>query len=453
MDDDIGDQDARASGANRPLHLATEPVTVTFHSGQTEDAEAEVRFVMLPSPKIEVAATFTERFDSYHGLIGWNEAGTVRVSFPQRDAAADLIQRTVRVPNGPHLIAIVGNDEITMPVATELTRVAFRVLNFEEFFTPVAPAGTHGRRFRDESLLEAGGWRVTIANTPSTHETIKALRAGGGHGVTHAGELVRADGAPFAAWDVEEVLRGLHYFLAFARGRWAPPLLPVGYADDGSRAWERWHVPTSDPWGGGATWFDRQHGNQLAEAYPGFWALWSSRLWNDVLPKAVHWFVSSNTGDGGVEGALVLSCTALELLAWVTLVEDRQALTAKQFKNLGGAAARLGYFLTALGIPVGVPAETQRIGALATAAPNDLWDGPTAVIRLRNSVVHPEERDRASHADEHTRAEAWQLAQWYVELVLLRLFGYTGTYYNRLEPNGWVGTVAPVPWAANPAGT
>lgn len=452
MDDDTHDPDARASVANEPIHLATEPVTITLHTGQTEPAEAYVRFVMLPSPGIELQATFGADYSSDHGLLSWNVAGTVRVDFPDRGASVELLQRAVRIPDGPHLVAIVGSDEITTPASGPALRLAFRVLNFEDFFSTVVPSAADVRQFREAVALEAGGWRVVIAKTPHTQQTVKALRERGGYGVTHAGELVRADGAAFDVHDAEDVLLSLHYLLAFARGRWAPLIAPVAYAGDGTRVWERWQVPASDAWGGNSTWFDRQHGNQLAELFPGFWALWRNPTWNAVLPRAVHWFVSSDAGDGGIEGGLILSCTALELLAWVTLVEDRQLLTADDFNRLKGrAAARLRRLLTTLDIPTDVPAETQELRALAAFDPNEVWDGPTTVTRVRNAVVHPEARDRASTATEEQRYQAWKLAQWYVELVLLALCGYTGTYGNRLPPSRWSGQVEPVPWAsANP---
>jgi hypothetical protein len=46
------------------------------------------------------------------------------------------------------------------------------------------------------------------------------------------------------------------------------------------------------------------------------------------------------------------------------------------------------------------------------------------------------------------RWDAWLLGMWYLELVLLRLFDYEGTYSNRLVREGWIGDeVQPVPWA------
>ena len=41
------------------------------------------------------------------------------------------------------------------------------------------------------------------------------------------------------------------------------------------------------------------------------------------------------------------------------------------------------------------------------------------------------------------------MGQWYIELLLLHLFGYSGRYYNRLrDKEGYTAAVEDVPWAA-----
>jgi hypothetical protein len=45
------------------------------------------------------------------------------------------------------------------------------------------------------------------------------------------------------------------------------------------------------------------------------------------------------------------------------------------------------------------------------------------------------------------RVESWLLTLWYLELSLLRLFNYQGTYANRLIRGGFSGNEAEtVPW-------
>jgi hypothetical protein len=436
--------------ANEPLHLSTDSVEVRFGSGAAERGAAEVYLRLLPSPSIEFRVTFTGEFQSLGALFGPNAHGPATITFLERQAAASVHISQTRIGDGPHLVATLVGEEVTTGTAVELHRVDFRVLNFPDFLTPLDVPGDAHRRLIQSVELAAEGWRVTLDAAPGITEVVNTLRATGGYGLTHIGHLVRADGVTFGGVEARDVLSSLHYFLAFASGRWAPPLLPVGYDTTGALSWEEWRVPTSSRWSGRDTWFDRHTGNQLIEVYPGFWRLWNSTVWRLPLRKVIHWFVSSNMGHGGVEGALVLSFTALELLAWVTLVDDRSRLSRRQFKRLS-AADVLRTLIGELEIPAGVPSEVAALAALASG-PGDPWDGPEALAKVRNGIVHPEARDRASTASVRARVDAWSLSQWYLELALLRLCDHHGTYGSRLARARWVGQVTRVPWSAQGGG-
>ena len=51
---------------------------------------------------------------------------------------------------------------------------------------------------------------------------------------------------------------------------------------------------------------------------------------------------------------------------------------------------------------------------------------------IRSNLVHIE--NRLSPSTE-AYLQAWDLGQWYVELLLLNLFGYEGRYANRITYN------------------
>jgi hypothetical protein len=84
-----------------------------------------------------------------------------------------------------------------------------------------------------------------------------------------------------------------------------------------------------------------------------------------------------------------------------------------------------------------VPSSSEQLSA---ATPS--WDdGPHEVTAIRNSVTHSYES-----SDSPPVFEAWQLAQWYLELILLRLFAFNGSYSNRTKQGKYIGQVEPVPW-------
>jgi hypothetical protein len=59
-------------------------------------------------------------------------------------------------------------------------------------------------------------------------------------------------------------------------------------------------------------------------------------------------------------------------------------------------------------------------------------------------MVHPDNERRNLFTDLYV--DAWRLGMWYLELAILRLCNYEGTYANRLADEHWVGEVEDVPW-------
>ena len=75
---------------------------------------------------------------------------------------------------------------------------------------------------------------------------------------------------------------------------------------------------------------------------------------------------------------------------------------------------------------------------------SDTWsDGPKALSVIRSRLVHPGKSEPLPYYD------AWKLAAWYLELVLLRVVGFSGEYSNRTSASRRVGQVEPVPWATS----
>jgi hypothetical protein len=71
-------------------------------------------------------------------------------------------------------------------------------------------------------------------------------------------------------------------------------------------------------------------------------------------------------------------------------------------------------------------------------------DGPEAITRVRNELVHP--KGRLPIKVGSVVPDTWRLAQQYIELLILRLAGYRGEFSNRLTAK-WIGEVEKVPWA------
>jgi hypothetical protein len=307
------------------------------------------------------------------------------------------------------------------------------------------PSGTHSVRCGFVTL-NAGGWVIRICATASTWDDARALRERGGWLITHVGDVVREDNAPYTSEVLVDLLHCLHQYLSFALGRWTGLALPVGFDANGNRVFEQWGMPfaASGRWNPSTSWFDDQHGDALVEVFPGFWRLWNTPLWKRPLSESIYWYLgASDRRVGiGVDTGLIIAQTALELLAWNYCVRDRAMISEKAFKPHGlSAADKFRILASALDIPLTLPSELKALHAKRGQKWSDAMDALTSV---RNALVHPSDK---RDVPDGGYFEAWKLSLWLLDLVMLRLCGYSGRYANRLHHGRFVGQVETVPWA------
>ena len=250
---------------------------------------------------------------------------------------------------------------------------------------------------------------------------------------------------PFTTDQMEDLLTCLHYFFSFVSGRWAGPVLPVGFDADGNRVFEKWGMGwTADgAWEGSSSWFDAHHGEFLPKVFPGFVSLWMNDLWREPLTHALYWYLGAcdRRVGIGVDTGLILAQTALELLAWTHCVQDHKMVSRKAFEPRGLIAAdKLRLLTSSLSIPKEIPASLHAL----LANPGKPWaDALEAITSIRNTLVHPGSQTGLPDGSYY---EAYKLSLWIIDLVLLHLCGYDGEYANRLGTR-WVGQVEPVPWS------
>jgi hypothetical protein len=332
-----------------------------------------------------------------------------------------------------------------------ISTATFHLFNFPDFHGPdnyVLLSGEpplQGSRSCGRAVLNADGWTISIAATDQTHRLVKELKEHGGYVITHMGQIVRDNGDSFTSEHLENVQTCLHYFLSYALGRWAGPALPIGFDVDGNRVFEYWGlgVTARNAWNSSYSCFDVHHAEFLSQLFPGFMSLWNKPLWRTPLCHALYWYLGAcepSTGIG-VDTCLILAQTALEGLAWTYCVLDRKMVLPDAFKQRGLTASnKLRLLASSLGIPLEIPAGLTALHAKVQPGWKDSMD---AITGIRNSLVHS---DAKTQLPLNSYYDAWRLALWYLDLVLMRLCGHQGKYANRLSRQ-WVGEIEAVPWA------
>jgi hypothetical protein len=166
----------------------------------------------------------------------------------------------------------------------------------------------------------------------------------------------------------------------------------------------------------------------------------------EILQKTLYWYIRSNTMGAGVDGSLILTMCALELLSWFVIVRHCRALSEYGYGQLASAAERIRLMLTILRMPKSIPTGLPELTGCAN---RQQWsDMAEACVGARNYLVHPTQskNGRRRTAEDFPWFELWTGAQWLLELTILRLIGYHGHYHNRTQLRD-LQRIEQVPWS------
>lgn len=413
---------------NQNVVLAKDTVTIRVDDN-TYTGNGEVQLQLVPRATIQIIAEFQTVPVSATMQCAFGQDGITSLTFGAKNVpglslgvGGDANQQTMNLRWCPTSESIVGiGDE-----ATTIQQIVFHLFNFKDIINHVH--------------LKSNDWQVDLRLMRETRDRIKRLKAEGGYGLTHIG-LLRKDSSSFSGKEAEKTLNALRFFLSFAKGAWCNPICAVGFDGSGNRVWESWSSP-KEAWHSPLSWFDPHHCEQLAALFPGFVAKWNHEDWREALHEVIYWYLNSNHSSRGIDAGIILTQAAIERLSYEYAVKDRKLIETKGFRDLR-ASDKLRLLFSSLNIPIEIPSSLSEMARLALAKNFNWLDAPHALTEMRNSLVHPEHKRREQFSDAYF--EAWNLGLWYLELALLRICGYSGSYSNRLLSR-WVGTVEDVPW-------
>lgn len=441
--------------ALKPLYLTPSPNTtislfkgdLQLHlaSGQKLLAPGTVEWRWLPSVSIRFTLSGLDHYPNYSDL---SEA---KLDIPELSLSCEVLITNIGTgKDGSTYYGGLLRTPVPIRVDSGCDRVVFHIPNFHSFIGE-AIRGKGLEIWTGRLRLETDKWVIALDGERTVSELIKGLKDQGGYALTHTGELRRADSGHFRFSEADDILHAVYYFLSFVRGLWCGPVLASGRMG-GIEIWQEWATSRLTPWKYVESWFPqvgpKENLAELNQAFRGYMRKWEDSLWKDPIKHSIHWYVESNIGAGGVEGAIVLIQAALELLSWLYFVEDSTTAqySVTKFGNMN-AATKVRDLLSAASIPVDIPVHLKNLHNEAAAL--QASDGPGAFVKLRNAIVHPKKSKRSVvlQTSALARMEARELGLWYLEMMLLQIFGYEGEYYQRYV-SGWPDEVrAKVPWA------
>ena len=425
---------SEAPPANQPIVLAETHLTEI--GGKPAKVPVKVVQQLLPQPRVilEVADLPAPHFvtanagDPFSVLLETGEAFQVQLLAMGFTAGHDgTVYPATFVP---HEQPCVVKDK-----GQSLSSTTASILNFLPFYGSMDDWASTERI--GCAVLEGEGWEIDLSGVQNLSEQITTLRAHGGYGFTHTCVVKRSDGTSHAAADVEDLLDALRLFLSFARGAFCGITNVEGRTKEDSVSLVRWGAHSTEAWHTPASWLRKgEGGDTLKDLFPGFLSeCGRSRDSKETIKRAIDWYANSNTSP--IHVGTILTLSALELLSAHVLQRERNGQRTPEFIRDGLAQA---------GIPTDIPSSLPDLEALRKAQKHQpqqrrKWDnGPDTLANIRNDLVHP--KQLIGSLPMERQIDAWRLGQWYVEMLLFRLFGYGGSYVSRLT-----GNIEQVPWA------
>ena len=429
-------------GPNESVLLAARPASFsvdnTVYAGKAEvrldlQPQANVRiygvFENVPFP-IAAQCSFRQKEISSFAVAGKTIPGCAL------SVGGDQEDQTMTLAWGPRSEPIIGTGDHT---TSTISYIVFHLFNFKDMIGTRRSAKAADGATAALVDLESEEWQIEIKSLPNTDDSFKYLDEVGGFSLTHIGCLKRKDESTFdgkSAWQALDVLR---YFFSFSNGCWCAPICPVGFDHSENRVWECWSSP-KDAWHFCYSWFDRHHCEQLSALFPGFMTRWRHESWREALREVIYWYLNGNNSSRVIDAGIILTQAAIERLSFEYVVKDRRLMESEGFKKLN-ASDKYRLLFSSLGIPIDMP---DALSGMAKLAKQRNWiDSPHALTEMRNSLVHPEHKNHAQFHDAYF--EAWKLGLWYLELALLKICAYCGSYSNRLTAK-IVGQIEDVPW-------
>ncbi|BAQ64158.1 hypothetical protein [Geminocystis sp. NIES-3709] len=241
----------------------------------------------------------------------------------------------------------------------------------------------------------------------------------------------------------------LYYYLSFINGSWTTPILITGFDHNDILVSELWWNFFVESHRYIKRWFPDSCDQDFQNLFSNFCQKWNNPQWNDVLKKALNWYIETNKCSIMIEGNIILQQAALEMLSSFILVELTQVITKEKYDKKD-TTKKIRKLLNHYNLPLKIPVNLTNLKKIENDQDNRFNDSPAIFVFVRKSIVHDtlenlekmEETIINSQVDkEDVISEVYILGQWYLEIILLKIFDYQGNYVDRTKQDIWKNSI------------
>ena len=406
---------------NQPIDLAS--TNIVEVDGLPVQTPVEVVLRLLPRPTVTIEA------DAFPSNVLAKERFQIRLG---NGAELDTMVRAFNLGTRKGSLVPARQPVNVIDKGLPLKKVKFGLLNFPIMYGSqcIWVEEAHGYSAIPHSKMVVADWCVEITGLVNVSDVVKELQQHSGYGLTYTGSITHKDNGNLSVQNAEQLLEALRAFLSFVRGAASSSTLVEGIDQDGQRPWLRWGAHHVEPWMNLSSWFRTSNGADiLSDLFPKFWSLLEAdEERKSSILRSVDWYLQSNVSPPHV--GIILTVAALERLSFQVLGRERHEPMGEYISQA----------LEELQIPLDISNGYRALTQV------DSWKhGPHALVVIRNDLTHPNQKygplsDIVIH-------EAWNLGQWYIEMILLHMLTFRGEYKNRLADGGDpAGAFITVPW-------
>ncbi|WP_255067298.1 hypothetical protein [Lacihabitans sp. LS3-19] len=328
---------------------------------------------------------------------------------------------------------ITGSKIVIGETNNAINKVTFGIPNLREFYGE--PIKSNAVSYLGRLNLENENFIITIDKNPFFKKYHTNLKNIGGYQILYSGEIVSKNGI-FKSKEIEEIRTICDIFFSFINGRKTSMLFLKGFNNE-NLVWEDFTPYNKvDAFKHVMSWPQFSSGLNFNEIWGNFVKIGSTDMGKDFLNSVIHWYTTSNMNLALVEGSIILSQTALELLYNYLIVETEGFIKGDDSKNIT-AANKLRMFLTFSKINCSIPNKFIKLSEFIRSDNNFKNNEIEGLINIRNCIVHSqlEKRKKLKKIDNGVLVETSQLFMYFIELGLLRVLGYKGKFLNRCSGN------------------
>lgn len=393
-----------------------------------------IEFTWFPNPCVKFSGTF------FSGELMFFEMGNLTLKINNEKVGNVKLSEVIMGEEGQ--CRGYFNNFVEGDSSIAVQEIMFCIPNLRGYYGECIRNSENTQMISNRIKLVDSSYQIILDKFSDFTERKKRLENNGGYLFTYVGRISKTNNQPIRLNEIHKWHIKLQNFLFFLNGLRASPLLYRG-THEGNSIFTDYTFYNSDPYKFVQSWSNTSDGIDFNKLWKEYGRLWKNENNRDFLLTAVHWYVEANSNAGKVEGSIILIQTALELIYNWLIVESEKIIIGNEAEGVS-AANKIRLLIFQLKISKSIPDSFKELISVAKDS-----DGPEIFVKIRNALVHGQEtkRNELQKISNKAKFQALQLGIWYVELALLYILKYKGSYKNRTDGKVWKGEGDIVPWA------